>query len=81
MLLIDNFGCDNIMMVSFMKKEKKKLDKVDKITRIFTISVSVILGSIFLAACVYLLKMIQEEQQTNKITANYEVQSVNLVNM
>lgn len=62
-------------------KEIKDFKKVDKITRIVTIAISVILGSIFLGACVYMLSMISEPQDGNSSSNNNSVQNMNLVNM
>jgi len=62
-------------------KEIKDFKKVDKITRNVTIVVSVILGSIFLSACIYLLSMINEEQKANNGNNSNTVQNINLVNM
>ena len=61
-------------------KEVKDFKKIDKITRIVTITVSVILGSIFLGACVYMLHMINEPQDQNSSNTN-TIQNMNLVNM
>jgi len=61
-------------------KEIKNFNKIDKITRVITITTSVILGSIFLAACVYMLSLINEEQKANN-NSNNTVQNMNLVNM
>ena len=62
-------------------KEIKNFKKVDKITRIITIVICVILGSIFLAACVYMLSLINEEQKANKNINTNTVQNMNIVNM
>lgn len=61
-------------------KEIKNFNKIDKITRVITITTSVILGSVFLAACVYMLSLISEEQKANN-NSNNTVQNMNLVNM
>ena len=62
-------------------KEIKDFKKIDKITRTVTIAISVILGSIFLSACIYMLSMINEEQNASTSNNSNAVQNMNLVNM
>ena len=61
--------------------ENKNIKTIDTITKIVSITISVILGSIFLGACVYLLTMINDSQTETKPTNNATVQNINLVNM
>ena len=63
-------------------EEKKDFKKVDKITRNFVVISCVVLGSVFLAACVYMLTLISDAQNSNTYTHNnYNVQNMNLVSM
>lgn len=80
-----HYFCVTIIVVICMKntKDNKKentLKKIDKITKIFTIVVCVLLGSIFLAACAYMVKMINEEQSGTVSNTNVP-QNLSLVNM
>lgn len=75
-----------IIMVRYMDvtkvEEKKDFKKIDKITRNFVIVSSVILGSIFLAACTYMLVLINNAKQESATQKNTEtVQNMNLVSM
>jgi len=75
-----------IIMVRYMDvtkvEEKKDFKKIDKITRNFVIVSSVILGSIFLAACAYMLVLINDAKQEPATQKNNEtVQNMNLVSM
>jgi len=75
-----------IIMVRYMDvtkvEEKKDFKKIDKITRNFVIVSSVILGSIFLAACAYMLVLINDAKQESATQKNTEtVQNMNLVSM
>jgi len=65
-------------------KEKKDFSKIDYITKNFLIVSCVVLGSIFLAACAYLLMLIgdaQNEKQYVNSNNDKTVQNMNLVSM
>ena len=63
-------------------KEKKDFSKIEKITKNFILVSCVILGSIFLAACAYMLMLISDAQnETQAIDKNQTVQNMNLVSM
>ena len=69
-----------------MKKTKAKKDfsRIDYITKNFLIVSCVVLGSIFLAACAYLITLIgdaQNEKQYDNSNNDKTVQNMNLVSM
>ena len=75
------FLYDTISLVRYMIDDSKNdFNKIDNATKIITIVISVILGSIFLGACAYMLVLINEPQ-TNEINNINTPQNVNLVKM
>ena len=48
-------------------KTEEKLKKIDKVTNIVTILVCTILGAVFLAACTYMLKMINSNESSDNV--------------
>lgn len=68
------------MFMETEENKKEQFNKVDKITNAVTIVICVILGSIFVGACVYMLNMINENQNTK--SSNYTTpQNMNLVSV
>lgn len=61
--------------------EVNNFKTIDMITKVFAIFVSIVLGTIFLCACIYMLKMIDEAQNESKDYKESAVQNINLVNM
>ena len=70
-----------ICMKKGENKEEREFQKVDKITKIITIIICVVLGTIFLAACIYMLDLIAENQSVASNNSNNVPQNVNLVNI
>ena len=52
-------------------KEKVEFEKIDKITRIITMVSCVVLGSIFIGACVYMLNKISNPPSSEQSNSLY----------
>ena len=73
--------CVMIVLVIYMIKNKE-LSKFDKISKNFLIVSCVILGSIFLAACAYMLTLINDANKDNSLKQkNSIVDNIDFVNM